>query len=221
MITILMSFFVVMFSMAGTKDPKKEDPVMSSLQRQFGRYPGMSATQYVPAGSSVAGKNAPRGPAGAKESHVRGLVGDHLRVSTIRPGDQATIGCVIYFDGDSSSLNDDQRRDLRATAKELSGKPQKIEPRGHTAAYSGAWGAKNQDLWDLAYGRSRKTMQYLLTLGISPQRMRISVAAQYEPLYVGRDPLLLAKNSRVEVIMLNEYVDDMHESEEDAPTGQK
>ena len=54
MITILMSFFVVMFSMAGTKDAKKEDPVMMSLRRQFGRFVGVPSRQYVPSSSLLA-----------------------------------------------------------------------------------------------------------------------------------------------------------------------
>jgi hypothetical protein len=51
-------------------------------------------------------------------------------------------------------------------------------------------------------------MQYLVSLGIDPRRIRIGVAAQFEPVYAGRDPLLLEKNSRVEVFMLNEFTDD-------------
>src|SRR5208282_4385038 len=45
MITILMAFFVVMYSMAGApKDKKKEEAVMHALREQFGpKFPGLAA----------------------------------------------------------------------------------------------------------------------------------------------------------------------------------
>ena len=208
MITILMSFFVVMFSMAGTKDAKKEDPVMMSLRRQFGRFVGLPTSQYVPASSSLTSKAVALKPTPPKESRNRGLVGDHPRVSTIRPGDQATIGGVIFFSAGTSDLDDEQKRQLQATAKDLAGKPQKIEIRGHTLTRSPGADAKPRDNWDLAYERCHKTMQYLVSLGLDPRRIRIGVAAQFEPVYSGRDPLLLEKNNRVEVFMLNEFTED-------------
>ena len=97
MITILMSFFVVMFSMAGQKDGKREEPVMQSLRRQFGRFVGMPAGQLVPRDSAMSNKSMAVKMLPQKETKNRGLVGDHPRVTTIRPGDQATIGGVIYF----------------------------------------------------------------------------------------------------------------------------
>ncbi|HEV2969614.1 MAG TPA: flagellar motor protein MotB [Pirellulales bacterium] len=208
MITILMSFFVVMFSMAGSKDTKKEVPVLMSLRRQFGRFVGLPANQYVPTDSALTTKNVVIRPTPTKETRNRGLVGEHARVSTIRPGDQATIGGVIFFDAGVSDLNDEQRRDLQTTATELGGKPQKIEIRGHTLGRPPQGAGKVRDNWDLAYERCYKTMRYLVSLGIDPRRIRIGVAAQFEPVYAGRDPRLLEKNSRVEVFMLNEFTED-------------
>jgi chemotaxis protein MotB len=185
MITILMAFFVVMFSMAGTKDVKKEDPVMSSLRRQFGRFVGLPTSQYVPASSALTTKAVSIKPAPQKEARNRGLAGDFPRVA-----------------------NDEQKRQLQTTANDLAGKPQKIEIRGHTVARSPGADGKPRDNWDVAYERCHKTMQYLISLGIDPRRIRIGVAAQFEPAYGGRDPLLLEKNNRVEVFMLNEFSDE-------------
>ena len=208
MITILMSFFVVMFSMAGSKDTKKEQPVIKSLRRQFGRFVGMPATMYVPASSALAEKAIAMRSKPSKETRNRGLVGDFPRVSTIRPGDQETIGGVIYFRAGASALDDEQRQQLRTTAKDLGGKPQKIEIRGHTLSRTSGGKSHPLDNWNLAYARCYNTMKYLVSLGIDPRRIRIGVAAEFEPIYTGRDPLLLEKNSRVEVFMLNEFAED-------------
>ncbi|HEV2947304.1 MAG TPA: flagellar motor protein MotB, partial [Gemmataceae bacterium] len=150
MITILMAFFVVMFSMAGTKDAKKEDPVMMSLRRQFGRFVGLPTSQYIPASSPLTAKAIAVKATPPKEGRNQGLAGDFPRVATIRPGDQATIGGVIYFDAGATDLNDEQKRQLKTTANDLAGKPQKIEVRGHTLARSPGPDGKPRDNWDVA-----------------------------------------------------------------------
>jgi chemotaxis protein MotB len=210
MITILMSFFVVMFSMAGSKDKKKEDPMITAMRRQFGRFVGVSSAELLPASSPLSTKtNGPKASPAIHESKTRGLVGENTHVAMIRQGDQLTIGGVIYFKGRTSDLTDEQRLQLQASAKELAGKPQKIEIRGHTRNRPFPPDGKVHDNWDLAYQRCHKTMEYLVLLGIDPARIRIGVSAQFEPLYGGSDPALLEKNNRVEVFMLNEFTEDL------------
>ncbi len=210
MITILMSFFVVMFSMAGSKNPKKEDPVMMSLRRQFGRFVGVPATTYLPPDSKLNPKNTSQKPSPTPHnSKTPGLLGENNHVATVRQGDQKTIGGVIYFKGRTIDLTDDQREQLQQTAKELAGKPQKIEIRGHTISRPYPPDGKINDNWDLAYRRCHATMDYLVLLGIDPARIRIGVSAQYEPIYAGQDPGELEKNSRVEIFMLNEFTQDL------------
>jgi len=209
MITILMSFFVVMFSLAGTRNPKKEDPVMSSLRRQFGRFVGVSSAKFLPPGSTLAPNNSQKPDQNAHDSKTLGLIGDHTHVTTIRSGDQKTIGGVIYFKGRTIDLTDEQREQLQETSKELAGKPQKIEIRGHTLNRPFPPDGMINDNWDLAYQRCHKTMDYLVLLGIDPARIRIGVSAQFEPVYAGRDRIELEKNSRVEIFMLNEFTEDV------------
>ena len=207
MITILMSFFAVMFSMAGSKEAKRDVPIMKSLQRQFGKFVGLPSTNGIPAGSSLTVKTAAKSTP-QKELRSRVLVGELGHISTIQSSDQATIGGVIYFDSGTSGLNEEQRQQLQTLAEDLGRKPQKIEIRGHTLGRTRDVDGKLSDDWDLAYARCNNTMHYLVSLGIDPRRIRIGVAAQFEPIYAGRDPLLLEKTSRVEVFMLNEFPED-------------
>jgi chemotaxis protein MotB len=197
-----------MFSMAGSKDPKKEEPIMMSLRRQFGRFVGLPSNQYVPSSSLLTAHALLIRPAPRKEGRKDGLQGDQARVSTIRAGDQETLGGVIFFDMGVSELNDEQRHQLQIAAREMAGKPQKIEIRGHTIGRPARADGKLRDNWDLAYERCYKTMQYLVSAGIDCRRIRIGVAAQFEPVYAGRDPLKIEKNGRVEVFMLNEFSED-------------
>jgi chemotaxis protein MotB len=223
MITILMAFFVVMYSMASGKDNKKEQAVMRSLREQFGAsWPGMAALgpPYVNKNSALAKMSGSSG--GDKTKSGKGAVqrsplGDHPRIQTLRPGEQAAIGGVIRFPDGVSTLGEPQRKQLQIAASEIGGKPQRIEIRGHTSRRPVARGAPYRDNWDLAYTRCRNVMDYLLSLGIDPKRIRLGVAADNEPAPGESD--VLARNSRVEVFMLNELVNPLTPTEKttDAP----
>lgn len=210
MITILMAFFVVMFAMSGKTDPKKEQPVYQSLRRQFGEYRGLPATPYNPRNTQIlpTGNGPSKSQGAADESRARGFVGDHTRVRMVRQGDQSTLGGVIFFPGTSVTLDADQQRLLDEAAQELGGKLQRIEIRGHTFNRPLDKGSKWRDPWDLAYERCHAVMVYLEKKGIDPQRMRIGVAAQNEPLVAEGKAQTLDKNGRVEVFMLNEFATD-------------
>jgi len=59
-------------------------------------------------------------------------------------------------------------------------------------------------------------MDFLVNhLGISPRRIRLSVAAENEPVHIGADPLLRRENPRVEVLMLNELTRDLEGTPEE------
>jgi flagellar motor protein MotB len=167
----------------------------------------MPTTFGVPAGSSLPAKAAARSTP-QKELRGRVLAGELAHVSKIQSDNRAMIGSVIYFDSGTSGLNEKQRQQLQTVAKALGGKPHYIEIWGHTLGRMRDVDGRFGDDWNLTYARCNKTMQYLVSLGIDPRRIRIGVAAQFEPIYAGRDVLILEKNSRVEVLMLNESPED-------------
>ncbi len=209
MITIMMAFFVVMYAMAGAKDAKKQQPVMNSLNKQFGRYvagPNSRLPMHLMATSMSSGEGQKlHGSDG--QSKKKSTPGDAVRVTTVRPGDQFTSGGAITFDADDVSLSDDQKRVLNNAAVELAGKPQRIEIRGHSAIRAPSIAQESRDPWDLAYARCRATMDYMVSQGIDLKRLRISVAAQNEPLEAADGKSTGRNNARVEVFMLNEFAE--------------
>jgi chemotaxis protein MotB len=217
MITILMAFFVVMYSMAGAKDKDKEEAVMKSLHERFGpNMPGLAALglgPYVRGDSAVATLPATNGGKKNKKekgkkrggSDARASQGDHRRVHTLRPGEQIAVGGILYFPEGGSELAKEQRKQLEVTAEELSGKPQRIEVRGHTSRQPLPHGAPYRDNWDLAYARCRNTMRQLVALGIDARRIRLGVAADNEP-PAGGDAVSRTSAGRVDVFLLDEVV---------------
>jgi chemotaxis protein MotB len=215
MITILMAFFVVMYSMAGgPKDKQKEEAVFKSLREQFGpKWPGMASIgsgAFVGKNSILAKlvtANAAKQNKKTGGSDVRAPLGDHPRVHTLRSGEQAVVGGILYFPESGSEITKDHLKQLQLANEEISGKAQKIEIRGHTSRRPVPKGSPYRDNWDLAYARCRHTMEQLVALGIDPKRIRMSVAADNEPLSGRVDPLARSQNSRVEVFMLNELME--------------
>jgi chemotaxis protein MotB len=128
---------------------------------------------------------------------------------SLRMGDQQMLGGVVYFSEESDELTEAAKKQLQLAADEIGGKPQKIEIRGHTSRRPIGKDGAYRDNWDLAYARCRSTMEFLLSLNVQKDRIRLSVASEHEPRFSGIDANERARNARVEVFMLNERVSDL------------
>jgi len=216
MMSLLLTFFIMLVSLSEIKQEQKFQALVESLQRQFGHK--TSRASIVPGHSkprnAELAKLATMGRARRFDTHKGGdktaaPVGDHPRVMIVRPGSKTSIGTLITFPEGVASLSDANKRDLRRMVVEVGGKPQKIEIRGHTSQKPLDPNNAFKDHWQLAYQRCRNTMAYLVDLGIDPVRLRMSVAGPNEPYHIGTDPVQLRKNPRVEVYMLDEIVEDL------------
>jgi chemotaxis protein MotB len=216
MITILMAFFVVMYSMAPTGEvTAKQEAVLQSLREQFGpKWTGMTALgpgPYVSLESPLARLET----AGSREkgNHKKGEGSKKLRPienrqpASLRPGDQPSVGGTIFFDDHSTTINATQEKALEGAVHEVAGKALRLEVRGHTSRKLPQDAKQFRDNWDLAYERARAVMDYLVKAGIDPKRIRIAVAADNEPLTHQSTAVSSSKSARVEIYMLNELVD--------------
>lgn len=141
---------------------------------------------------------------------VKAVVGENDKVQIVRPGDDSSIGGVIYFDEHETQLTEENKRDLTRIIEQLAGKPQKIEIRGHTSRRPVDPKSGIRDLWDLADRRCHSVMDFLIQQGIEPSRIRLGNAEANEPLYNGVDPDRLKRNSRVQILMWDERVADLN-----------
>jgi chemotaxis protein MotB len=136
------------------------------------------------------------------------------------PGQSIIPGGRILFDEFSADLSEEQKRRLKMAAKELAGKRQKIEIRGHTSPIPLPPECPFRDHIDLSYARCRAVENELIGLGIDPRRIRLGVAGVNEPLVKKIDPLLIHENSRAEIHLLNEWVTEPAAGGEDATVRQ-
>lgn len=211
MMSLLLTFFIMLVSMSEIKNEERFQAMVESLRRQFGH--DSAAESFAPGPqrprNAVLEKLATMGRARRTDTHqggdrVQAPVGDQPRVTAIRPGEQTAVGGPLFFSEGSADLDDDARRQLARTATILSGKPQKIEIRGHAARQPADRAAGPDGSWTLAFARCRTVLGQLVAEGIDPDRIRLSVAGTSEPLYGGEDPRQLERNARVEVYLLTE-----------------
>jgi len=221
MMTLLLTFFVLLFSMSEIKQDQSM-ALIESLRRQFGNETASLSLMPGNFPPTTAALNRLPSLGRARRMHtmnggdrVRAPVGDYARVATIRPADDSTQGGVVYFDEGSSQLTQEHQRTLQTIADVIRGKPQRIEIRGHTSARPLAPDSPYRSHWDLAYARCVKVMEALVELGINPKRLRIAVAADKEPIHTGYDELLRKKNARVEIFMVDKLTQDLDVPEQE------
>lgn len=217
MMSLLLTFFIMLVSMSEIKqDDAKFRAFTESLRERFGddiekMYLGFGTGQ--PAATKPTKKTTKRytkwDNSTDQGSKVKAPPGNQQQVRNLRPGGQVMVGGALYFDEASADLNDANKHDLERTVEQLQGKPQRIEIRGHTSRRPLPADSPFKDNWDLAYARCRVVNRFLVEQGVDPRRIRLSVAADNEPVQLGADPLLLKENSRVEVFMVGEVPSEL------------
>ena len=105
---------------------------------------------------------------------------------------------TVYFDFDSSDLRQDARNILTKNAEVLlkSKQAAKIKIEGHCDERGSAE-------YNLALGerRAKSALQYLLTLGVQPERLSIISYGKEKPAVQGNDEEAMAKNRRAEFVI--------------------
>ena len=211
MMSLLLTFFIMLFSMSEIRQEQKFQAILESLHQTFGYD---SSTASIAPGK-VTAKNAEfktlASLGRAQRAHtmkggapVKAPVGDNKRVTAPRADGDPTIAGVVYFNEGDDILTKTDKRNLTAIAQRVAGVPQRIEIRGHTSNRPLEKQSTYKDHWDLAYARCRAVEKFLVEQGIDRSRIRLGVSAGNELKYKGTDKLLQKENPRVEVLVLHE-----------------
>lgn len=216
MMSLLLTFFIMLVSMSEIKEDKKFQATVESFREILGHDKSLASLlpgDIRPRNSTQQEHVMQMGRAKRLDTHnggqeVKAVIGEHERVQVVRPGDDTTAGGVLHFDEHGVDLTEDNQRDLDLIIDQISGKPQKIEVRGHTSKAPLDPDLPYQDHYDLAFARCRTVRQYLIEHDIAPERIRMSSAGASEPVYIGVDPELLRRNARVQILLWDERVED-------------
>lgn len=217
MMSLLLTFFIMLVSLSEIKDKETYQALVDSMQRQFGYAKTIEALSPGESRPRTAAFRtlATTGRAKKKDTADGGVpqkapIGEEPLVRIVRPGSTTAVGGVVFFEIGSAEISEDGLEVLRRLADELRGKPQKIEIRGHVSAQFATRMAGTDQPIKLAFNRAALIRGLLIDrYDIEPRRLRIAAAADSEPMSRGGAVGNLSRNSRVEVFMLDETVEDL------------
>jgi chemotaxis protein MotB len=195
-VTAMMAFFMVMWITAQNQEVK--EAIAEHFQDPFADLMGEHGDSHAPRhGSEQTHRAGPKDDQPKTRGKPR-----PVRVELAK-GNETTTGTTIFFADDSAELDQAAKDKLAKLLPVLTGKPQKIEVRGHSSRRPLPAASPYKSFWELSYARCLATMQHLQEQGIAPERIRLSQAGVYEPepSLPGHEP---AQQSRVDVSLLDE-----------------
>jgi chemotaxis protein MotB len=208
MMSLLLTFFIMLVSLSEVAGEEKYRAILNSLQK----YVGYRTTPLAPPGktfplNSMIAKletlgsfvDNEKGHGGVKREAPEGA---HIRVLRKREGSPFQVGKSIRFAPRDETLSEEAKLQLVAIAKQLAGKPNKIDIRAHTSSDGSAF-KKNVDL---SYRRARNVRGFLVSQEIAPNRMRATAITDAKPLPASADGGA-SQFDRVDVLILDLVVD--------------
>ena len=189
MMTLMLTFFVLLFTLSEPKKPKIE-ATMKAFMKQLGVLPYRDSPirpTMTPERTSQEEANIlRRGPPGKRPETTTIVEDDRQKI---------VVGGKDLFRPGSAELSVRGRRILQNdVAPDIKGFRNRLEVRGHTAQATD----ETQDLWGLGYSRAYSVMRYLVDeCGVEEKRFRLISCADNEP----QDLLDQSQNRRVEIIM--------------------
>jgi chemotaxis protein MotB len=218
MITIMMSFFVIMFAIASGevekgKKNRHQEAAIQSLNHRFGpKYQPFASWGLMPGNSPIKGggsrmKTKPAEAEPEEGATVRVLHKEKARIRVPGRGDRIVIGGVVYYDEAAVDMAQAQQDRLSVIAEELAGKPQEIEILGHVSARPLPAGSKYRDRWELAYARCRQVAQALQGMNIDPERIRIGVVHTNDATAAGSAANAPGEEARVDIFLTDDLAE--------------
>lgn len=195
MVTLLLCFFVILYSMATASRPKF-DSVAKSLRDGFLPH----SMRISPSSFS----NDPQGNQPKRSDIISPIEGKDKNMKIVDPRDITAIGGNIFFDKGSAELKVDQYSNLDRIATLMRGTDQIIEIHGYCSPDPEDESIKYNSKWELSFYRATSVISFLTdpNLGkINYERIRIYVHGEFD----FRNTLLFEQNrlerQRVEIII--------------------
>lgn len=215
MMSLLLTFFILLAAMANFDEKDKLFmAAMESIRKAFGAtgQVGYFTDKRVDFKSFLVQfetLHIPKEKRKYGHSDEPGVDGKFYRVKKVRDGVELTIGGPIAFGRFSADLEPEMDQLLNKFAKELRGKKNKIEIRGHSTDEPLPQDSEYKDGWHLGYSRAKRVADRLVDLGLEPRTIRISTAGPYEPIlkqtYTDERR---AANRRVEIVITRALISD-------------
>lgn len=212
MMSLLLTFFIMLFSMSEIRQEERFQAMLESMRRTFGYDRSEASLAPGPNRPSTnkLSKLASLGRSKRRNTlqggvQQRGSPGDKSRIQSIHAAGRFSVGGVVQFQEASERLDEAAKQVLRNIAQEIRGKPQMIELAGHSTRRPLPQDSPHSSHYDLSYQRCLQVMNYMVDeLGINPDRFSIRVVAANEPLAAPPGEDIQDRQSRVEIRLLDQ-----------------
>jgi chemotaxis protein MotB len=202
MITILMAFFVVMYSMAGDKkENPKVEAVMGSLRTWLG-----PAREHWPMTRGSHGRRilTPFDVPAPADRH-RGAT-DNTKATVPQPNATYPDGVTVHLPASGDTLDRATQVELGKAVETVAGKMNLIEIRGQAKRHIHSSLKPGQNATDVAFQKCRAVMEYLVDRGVNAERIQIRIVRAEDSTAGGVDPT--NREIQIDVFMLNQLLDN-------------
>lgn len=223
MMSLLLTFFIMLVSMAEVKQEGKLRMMMNALQERFGPTDGTFGAPgpSFPTNSAMphATSSGDRSEGGTKKVGRKsaGLAGPSTSVQRIGQGTQITLGGPALFERFSAELTDGAKQDLATIAAAMAKRPNRIVIRGHATRETLPADSPYRDAHALAFARAFAGYEHLVACGIDPARVSVASAGDGEPRSLSRTPDGQRENRRIDVFVIETYTTPATERAAPAP----
>jgi len=214
MVTLLLTFFVLLLAMSETKQTQRMVDFMQAVKEAFG-YSG--GAQFLPTDEILVPKNhdemslliLPIHPENMGRTSDEGPKGKRDRVTNIRPDEYYQAGGRFNFKELSAELGESEAsRVVDYAKKELVGYNTMIEVRGHCNKRP-VEEAGFRDHMDLSIARARAVEKILIGSGVDPQRIWVVGRGATQPIALSNaDVNQRQRNDMVELIQIDKTLDE-------------
>lgn len=212
MMSLLLTFFIMLVSMSEVVADQKYRAVLDALQKYIGyaagpkappgkKFPLNDIIQRLTSLGSFIRHDGGRG--GIRHQAPEGK---NVQVFHTAQGTGIPVGDPIPFERTATTLSLESEKQLQQLAEKFAGIPNKIEISGHVDPQPLPADAPIKDKLLLSYLRARAVYQYLVEHGVVVERIRIRAAADYEPMPISGDRRSWL-HDRVEIQLIDKFAD--------------
>ncbi|MBA3313081.1 MAG: OmpA family protein [Planctomycetaceae bacterium] len=210
MMSLLLTFFIMLVSMSTMKDTGRLRMMMDSFNQRFGSHdgqigiPGLSLQRNSAYEKMASTGMTSQGGMKRNSRDAEGGGGPSDPARRIGHQQVPTLGAPVWFEGLGVELSPKNVADLDRLAAALKGLPNQIVIRGHTTAEPLPQTSPFADAWDLSFARADAVAARLIAAGIPGNRLVVSSAGDTEPRKRGFGEVQ-AENHRVDVFVVESY----------------
>lgn len=212
MMSLLLTFFIMLVSMSELKEEGKNRAAMNSMREVFGPMDGAAGAPGRTFNSRSSSEHL-LSKSGRKQTALdigsidsKGGGGPQTSVKTVNHGEIVTIGGSVEFDQFDTQLDDVATSDLDRIIDAIKRVPNRVIVRGHSFAEPLRRRPQFRDQHDLSFARAQSVAKYLIENDIHPDRILVSAAGDAEPRILTRNLEDRRHNRRVDVFTIDSFL---------------